>query len=119
MNIWMAFAVAYLALLLYFFLFPFRLSDYDDLDRARWRRCLLVMGAVLAGLFISSPFAGSVLARSRQQTSGRVRVWVNSRSGFYYCPGTQFYGRLQPGKYMTETDARQFGYQPSTAATCP
>ena len=47
-----------------------------------------------------------------------IRVWVNTRSGFYYCPGTELYGKLQPGRYMGESDALQSGYQPSLKQTC-
>jgi len=70
-----------------FSLFPFRSGDHDDLNRARWRRWLVITGAVLGtALLISSPLARSILARSRQHRSGTLRVGVNSRSGFYYCP---------------------------------
>ena len=26
-----------------------------------------------------------------------LRVWVNTRSGFYYCPESKLYGRIKPG----------------------
>ena len=118
MNIWVAFVVGYVALLLYFFLFPFRFRDYDDLNSALWRRCLLVTGAVLALALSIASLSESTLARAYRQTAGSVRVWVHSPSGFYYCPGTEFYGRLHPGTYMSESNAVQSGYQPSLRQTC-
>jgi hypothetical protein len=48
-----------------------------------------------------------------------VKVWVNTRSGFYYCPGVNAYGRLKPGVYMNEQEAVEKGYQPSSRRTCP
>jgi hypothetical protein len=118
MNASTAFVVGYIALLLYFFLFPFRLSDYDDLNRARWRRCLLVTGAVLALALSIASLSELMSARAYRQTAGSAQVWVRSRSGFYYCPGTEFYGRLHPGTYMSESNAVQSGYQPSLGQTC-
>ena len=49
---------------------------------------------------------------------GETKVWVNTKSGFYYCPGTKAYGNLQPGTYMTEASAVQGGYQPFSHQTC-
>lgn len=37
-------------------------------------------------------------------------VWVNTRSGAYWRPGTQFYGKTKQGKYMREADAIKAGY---------
>lgn len=37
-------------------------------------------------------------------------VWVNTRSGAYWKPGTQFYGKTKQGKYMSEADALKAGY---------
>ena len=40
-----------------------------------------------------------------------VRVWVNTDSGVYHCPGTRYYGATKRGKYVTEHDARSQGYR--------
>lgn len=37
-------------------------------------------------------------------------VWVNLRSGAYWRPGTQYYGKTKQGKYMSEADAIKAGY---------
>ena len=47
------------------------------------------------------------------------RVWVNRRSGFYYCQKTRFYGRIHPGFYMRQGAALQRGYRPSDGELCP
>ena len=44
-------------------------------------------------------------------TSGQV--WVNTRSGVYWRPGTRYYGKTQAGRYMSEQDAIQEGYRPA------
>ena len=37
-------------------------------------------------------------------------VWVNTRSGAYWRPGTEYYGKTKQGKYMSEADALKAGY---------
>ncbi|MBC7806038.1 MAG: DNA/RNA non-specific endonuclease [Akkermansiaceae bacterium] len=37
-------------------------------------------------------------------------VWVNTRSGAYWKPGTQYYGKTKQGKYMREADAIKAGH---------
>lgn len=39
------------------------------------------------------------------------QVWVNLKSGVYWLPGTQFYGKTKQGQYMRETDALKAGYR--------
>jgi hypothetical protein len=38
-------------------------------------------------------------------------VWVNTGSGVYPKPGSRYYGKTKPGKYMTEPDAKKAGYR--------
>jgi hypothetical protein len=41
---------------------------------------------------------------------GDVKVWVNTRSGAYWKPGTEYYGKTKQGKYMSERDAVSQGF---------
>lgn len=41
---------------------------------------------------------------------GNVQVWVNTRSGAYWKPGTEYYGKTKQGKYMSERDAVSQGF---------
>ncbi len=41
---------------------------------------------------------------------GTDQVWVNTRSGKYFRPGSPHYGHTKQGQYMTETQAQQQGY---------
>jgi len=38
------------------------------------------------------------------------QVWVNTRSGAYWRPGTEYYGKTKQGKYMSEQDAVSQGF---------
>ena len=44
---------------------------------------------------------------------GHGQVWVNTQAGVYHREGSPFYGTTAKGKYMTEQDAKQAGYQPA------
>ena len=46
------------------------------------------------------------------------RVWVNSRSGVYHCPGSKWYGIGKRGRWMTEADARAKGYRAAYKRAC-
>jgi hypothetical protein len=41
------------------------------------------------------------------------QVWVNTRSGKYWKPGSQFFGKTKQGKFMTEPEAIEKGYRPA------
>jgi hypothetical protein len=40
-------------------------------------------------------------------------VWVNTRSGKYFRPGSRYYGNTREGSYMSEAEAQRYGYQPA------
>ena len=40
-------------------------------------------------------------------------VWVNTRSGKYWKPGSRFYGKTKQGEFMPELDALDRGYSPA------
>lgn len=46
-------------------------------------------------------------------------VWVNMRSGLYYCRQSKFYGRMRPGFPMRQGNALQKGYRPAEGNVCP
>jgi hypothetical protein len=47
-----------------------------------------------------------------------VRVWVNTSSGVYHCPGTRWYGNTKHGDYMRQKKAREGGYRPAYGKLC-
>lgn len=59
----------------------------------------------------------SIFERS-QPVAGNVTVWVNLRSGFYYCSRSPLYGKQRPGRLMTQRKAREAGYSPAQQKPC-
>jgi hypothetical protein len=47
-----------------------------------------------------------------------VKVWVNTNSGAYHCPGTRWYGKTHEGEYMTQKEAQNKGYHPANKNPC-
>jgi hypothetical protein len=41
------------------------------------------------------------------------QVWVNTKSGKYWKPGSQYYGKAKQGEYLSEKEAVQKGYLPA------
>jgi len=64
------------------------------------------------GLWGDAPFQAAAPA------SASSRVWVNSSSRVYHCPGTRYYGSTARGEYITEADAIAQGHRPAYGRTC-
>ena len=47
------------------------------------------------------------------------RVWVNPRSGLYYCRDSKFYGKLHPGISLRQESALLKGFRPAEGQKCP
>ncbi len=47
-----------------------------------------------------------------------VKVWVNTNSGAYHCPGTRWFGKTHVGQYMTQKEAQDKGYHPAANQPC-
>lgn len=48
-------------------------------------------------------FTDGLMGHQPAQTKPKkreVRVWVNTRSGVYLCPGSRWYGKTKQGKFM-------------------
>lgn len=68
----------------------------------------------------SSPSAKENSAPAQTEQSGNpdVKVWVNTNSGVYHCPGTRWYGSTKQGEYMTQKKARESGFRPAYGKVC-
>lgn len=84
----------------------------------------------------SAPASATVLARPKAPTGkgvgkaaqkapseaapggGDGKVWVNSGSKTYHCPGTQYYGKTKAGEYMSESDAKAKGNHANHKKAC-
>ena len=49
---------------------------------------------------------------------GADKVWVNTASSVYHCPGDRYYGKTKDGRYMTEKDAKAAGAKGPHGKTC-
>lgn len=47
-----------------------------------------------------------------------IKVWVNTASGVYHCPGTRWYGATKQGTYMRQAEAQKKGYRPAYGRVC-
>jgi hypothetical protein len=61
---------------------------------------------------------GPSASQTENQSNTDVKVWVNTHSGVYHCPGTRWYGVTESGTYMTQTEAQQHGYRPAYGKVC-
>ena len=62
----------------------------------------------------------SAPAASAQADKGNpdVKVWVNTASGVYHCPGSRWYGNTKQGQYMTQAEAQEKHYRPAYGKVC-
>jgi len=82
---------------------------------------LIVTVMLVISLLACTPKAPTTtLALAQVQNSGRadVKVWVNTRSGVYHCPGTRWYGTTAQGDYMTQKQAQDRRYRPAYGRVC-
>ncbi len=72
-----------------------------------------------AGQIAAAPFSPSASA-AVQATEGNpdVRVWVNTVTGVYHCPGSRWYGTTKQGDYMTQAEAQKKHYRPAYGKVC-
>jgi hypothetical protein len=73
--------------------------------------------AATASVAIQSVARQSV-ALQLNQGNPDVKVWVNTDSGVYHCPGTRWYGATRHGVYMTQAEAQKKGYRPAYGTVC-
>jgi len=86
-------------------------------------RYLRRIAATLLGLFlVGGPVSGPApLPTPIPQDSTQkkeIKVWVNTNSGIYHCPGTRWYGTTKQGKYMSECEALKAGYRAAYYRPC-
>jgi hypothetical protein len=68
---------------------------------------------------VAAPVSAST-ASAVQSTEGNpdVRVWVNTATGVYHCPGSRWYGNTKQGEYMTQAEAQKKHYRPAYGKVC-
>lgn len=76
-----------------------------------WRHVVRPGVAVLLALLLQ--LAGTPAAHA-----GDTRVWVNTNSGVYHCPGGQYYGNTKHGEFLSESEAVTRGYRAAYNRPC-
>jgi hypothetical protein len=56
--------------------------------------------------------------QTNQAGNPDAKVWVNTKSGVYHCPGTRWYGNTKAGEYMTQKQAQEKGNRPAYGKVC-
>lgn len=88
---------------------------------------LLVVFLILAGALLVfspvlkqwGPVGGFLIPRAEHAESVKpVVVWINPRSGLYYCSQSNLFGRITPGLYMEQSKALEKGYRPAEERPC-
>src|SRR5262249_38913009 len=59
---------------------------------------LVVVLLALLGGRLPLPWKASATAQTAARSTSPV--WVNQKSGFYYCPDSKSYGKLKPGFFL-------------------
>ncbi len=68
----------------------------------------------------SSPAKSVAPSSGTSSTQGNpeIKVWVNTNSGVYHCPGSHWYGATKSGSYLKQSEAQQKGYRPAYHRAC-
>jgi hypothetical protein len=87
---------------------------------------LPILIILLAALVVFFPVISRLFPALTFQTELRKhpygfnsKVWVNVRSGLYYCSDSGMYRKMQPGKAMAQREALETGYSPAERKRCP
>lgn len=62
--------------------------------------------------------ASTAAPKPSNQPNPAVKVWVNTDTGVYHCPGTRWFGKTQVGEYMLQKEAQAKGYHAAGGRLC-
>jgi hypothetical protein len=84
------------------------------------RGCGSVCSSAESATPSSAPSANANAApkSTRQAGNPEIKVWINTNSGVYHCPGTRWYGNTKQGEYMTQKKAQDAGNRPAYGKVC-
>lgn len=85
----------------------------------RARLALIVLLGMLACALPASYLTRPVVQAAQTKVQKKeVKVWVNTNSSVYHCPGTRWYGKTKHGEYMSECEAIKKGNRPAYGKAC-
>jgi hypothetical protein len=59
----------------------------------------LALGFLLVRVPVAISSVTSTTSPQSQEEKKEVKVWVNTNSGVYHCPASQWYGKTKQGRY--------------------
>ena len=62
--------------------------------------------------------SADTVASAQSTPAASIRVWVNTASNVYHCPGTRYYGKTKRGMYLTQGEAQQKSYRAAYGREC-
>lgn len=79
-----------------------------------------VLGVGIDPRLYAAPAQRNTAQTDDKKTQGNpsTKVWVNTKSHVYHCPGTRYYGNTKNGEYMTQADAQKKGNRPAYGKAC-
>lgn len=57
-------------------------------------------------------------AKVTSEANAHVKVWADLKTGLYYCPGSESYGRTQNGHYLSQQEALLGRFEPAERKEC-
>jgi hypothetical protein len=100
-------------------------SGHGGIDRSKTGSQTTTTGGTTAGATTPSGSTQGSTTRMAQAPrseaapgGGPGKVWVNTDSKVYHCPGDQWYGKTTKGEYMTESAAKAQGFRADHNKPC-
>ena len=87
-----------------------------QLEKAGVRLAYLLDANLMLNAAGQKPHSKAQTAVSRGNPD--VKVWVNTKSGAYHCPGIRWFGKTHEGQYMPQKEAQDKGYHPAANNPC-
>ena len=80
--------------------------------------CLLIALACAPSSSTQNSNTNSHNGPQTERGNQSVKVWVNTNSHVYHCPGTRWYGNTKQGEYMTQKEALDKQNRPAYGKYC-
>jgi hypothetical protein len=88
-------------------------SGQLDLKTAQQAIAADWIGAYKPYVSLNPPISRVASPTATETPLNSDQVWVNTKSGKYWKPGSRYYGKTKQGEYLSEKEAVQKGYLPA------